>query len=115
MSKELTSILLTLSVVAILFGIWFVGVQRGWYIRKSANDIELCRNATDTLSLRWKDPSYSITGWSAHNGNDDVLHIEVNLSKGYCPNPKISIDTTRIKYIKLYEQTYHISDIPACR
>jgi hypothetical protein len=114
MNKELFPILLALFILILLFGGWYTAKEKGWFTKKSANDIEVCRIGNDTLSLRWKDPKYVITGWNMTQHNEKVLHIEVNITRGFGDRATFTIDTTTVNWLELYGKYYKLEDIPIC-
>lgn len=116
MRRGLAPILLTLVIVAIILGLWFAAVQEGFFFRKSANDISLCRIDKDKISLKWKDRAYKITGWHAERSDSDVLHIDINITRSNNENDVIlTIDTINVNYLEIYGDTIPINEVSVCR
>jgi len=115
MRREPFPILLTLIILTLVFGGWFLARYYGCFHRINSEEIAICGNeAKDTITLRWKSPEYSITGWSTYRHSDDVLHIEVNISRDYATDMILTIDTTKVRYLEIYEKRYLLSEIPLC-
>ena len=114
MNKELFPILLTLSILLLVFGGWYAAKEKGWFQKKSADDIEVCRLGRDTLSLQCKNPKYTITGWNMTRHNDNILHIGVNITRGFGERATFTIDTTTVDCLELYGKYYKLEDIPIC-
>ncbi|MFV0330707.1 MAG: hypothetical protein ACK5KL_12950 [Dysgonomonas sp.] len=115
MSRGLSPILLTLIIAALIFGLWFAAMQKGWFIRKTADDINICRMNSNTLQINWKGSAYGITGWSSSRYNDDILHVDLNLTKGRGGNIVLTIDTINVNYLEIYGKTISVREIPICK
>lgn len=117
MRNGLFPILLTLVILAIGFGIWFVGRNNGMFFRKVAEDLEICGTnpARDTLYVKWKYSGYDITSISTWRNDDDILHIDVGVSSGYSSNKvRLDIDTANVRRLEVYGKIYNLEDIPMC-
>lgn len=116
MRNGLAPILLTLTILAIGFAVWFAGRNNGWFFRKVAEDMVICGNtAKDTLSIKWRYSGYCITSISTSRHNDDVLHVEVGISRGYSSDKvTLEIDTANIRRLEMYGKIYDLKDIPIC-
>lgn len=114
MNKELHSILFTLIIVAVVIGGWLIGRNQGWFVRSSANDINICRNATgDTLYFNSKNPIYTVSGWSASRHDDDILHVDLKLKRNRQNNRiEMYLDTANVRYVEIYGKVMPINDIP---
>lgn len=115
MRSGLGSILLTLFILAVGFVVWFAGREYGWFYRKTAEEIIICGNvAKDTLYFRWKGRDYNINGFKTVSYYDDVLHVEVNLSRNYHDKERLVIDPERMHRLEIYGEILYIKDIPVC-
>lgn len=114
MNKELHSILFTLIIVAVVIGGWLIGRNQGWFVRSSANDINICRNVTgDTLYFNSKNPIYAVSGWSASRQDDDILHVDLKLKRNRQNNRiEMYLDTANVRYVEIYGKVMPINDIP---
>lgn len=116
MNKEFFSIVFTIVIVAAVLSVWLVGRQNGWFIHKSANDFEICRNeAGDTLCFNCKNFGYGITGISMRQYNDDILHVELNIHRENQSIMEVSLDTVNVRYVRLYDKTIPIKEIATCK
>ena len=116
MKDRLFPILIALIVLCIIFGGWFVGKERGWFIKNTIDDISICRTINcDTVYINSKDIPYAITSWKALQHNNETLHIKLGFSKGYGENITINIDTLRTHYLEILGITYPLKDIPVCK
>lgn len=116
MKDRLFPILLTLTILCIIFGGWFIGKEKGWFIKNSINDVSICRTIDgDTIYIDSKNTMYTITGWEAQQHNDDILHIKVRFSRGYGGNITLDIDTLKTHYLEIFGQTLRLKDIPVCK
>ncbi|MDR1089983.1 MAG: hypothetical protein LBL79_02815 [Prevotella sp.] len=114
--RELFPILVTLSILIAVFGLWYSARRDGWFVDKRADDFSICRTSPDTLSFFWKYPNYGIRGCSTFRHNDDILHISFDLSKkSNRDRVTMAVDTQDVKRIELYGTVYTIKDIPCCR
>lgn len=114
--RELFPILVTLSILAAVFGLWYSARNDGWFVDKRADDFTICRTSPDTLSFLSKYPNYGVRGWSASRDNDDILHISFELSKKSTRNQvTMAVDTQNVKRIELYGIVYKIEDFPVCK
>ncbi len=114
--RELFPILITLFILAAIFGLWYSARNNGWFVDKRADDFSICRTSPDTLSILSKYPDYGIRGWSTSRDNDDILHISFDLSKKSNQNKvTMAIDTQNVKRIELYGIMYKIKDFPVCK
>lgn len=114
--RELFPILVTLCILAAIFGIWYAARDNGWFVNKKADDFSICRTSSDTLSFQRKYPDYGISGWNASRNDDDILHVSFELSRhGNRDQIIMAIDTQHVNYIELYGITYKIKDIPMCK
>ncbi|MFV0419648.1 MAG: hypothetical protein ACK5KT_13085 [Dysgonomonas sp.] len=116
MRNGLAPILLTLIILAIGFAVWFEGRSHGWFLRKAAEDVVICGNEKkDTLNIKWKYSGYNITSISTSRHNDDILHVDVGISRGYTSDKvTLEIDTVNIRRIEMYGKMYDLKDIPIC-
>lgn len=114
MNKELHSILFTLIIVAVVIGGRLIGRNQGWFVRSSANDINIYRNvAGDTLYFNSKNPIYTISGWSASHYEDDILHVDLKLKRNRHNNRiEMYLDTANVHYVEIYGKVMPISGIP---
>ena len=55
--RELFPILVTLAILAAIFGLWYSARNNGWFVDKRADDFSICRTSPDTLSFLWKYPN----------------------------------------------------------
>ncbi|WP_029904196.1 hypothetical protein [Prevotella sp. 10(H)] len=116
MKDRLTPIILTLIILLIVFGAWFAGRQQGWFMSKSSDDFNICLIGSDTISIQYKAPDYGITGWSSRReDNDNVLHIEVEISRWNQRGITVIIDTSEVEYIELYGKNFLIKDLQICK
>lgn len=114
--RELFPILLTLALLTVGFGLWYAGRNEGWYIDKSAADINICRKDSAKLQIEWKYPGYGINGWSASRHNDDILHISFHVSRNsHRKQSLIEIDTKSVRHIEIYGKMYALEEIPVCK
>lgn len=114
--RELFPILVTLGILAAVFGLWYSARNNGWFVDKRADDFSICRMSSDTLSFLSKYPNYGVRGWSASRDNDDILHVSFDLSKNSSRNQvTMAIDTLNVKRIELYGIVYNIKDFPVCK
>lgn len=116
MRNGLTPILFTLTILVIGFGGWFIGRNNGLFFRKMAEDVVICGNtAKDTLSIKWKHSGYCITRISTSKHNDDILHVDVGVSRGYnADKVTLEIDTASTRRLEIYGKIYDLEDIPIC-
>lgn len=116
MKDRLSPILFTLIIVVIVFGAWFAGNRQGWFLRKTADDFSICFNVKDTvISIQSKIPGYGITGWSTSRYNDNILHIDLNVSRDRRNDMAFKIDTVNVHYLELYGKIYHVKELPVCQ
>ncbi|MFV0312976.1 MAG: hypothetical protein ACK5KN_15180 [Dysgonomonas sp.] len=116
MKDRLSPILFTLIILAIVFGAWFAGNRQGWFIRKTSDDFKVSFNKNDTvICIQCKIPGYGITGWSTSRYNDNILHIDLNVSRDYRNDMTFKIDTVNVQYLELYGKMYPVKELPACQ
>lgn len=115
MSRGLSPILLAIVIVVVIFGAWYVAIQKGWFIRKTADDVSICKISSNTIHINWKDPAYAIVGWSSSRHNDDVLHVDLNITKGRGGIMVLTIDTINVNYIEIYGKRISVEEIPICK
>jgi hypothetical protein len=116
MKDRLSPILFTLIILAIVFGAWFAGNRQGWFLRKTSNDFKVCFNRNDTIiSIQSKIPGYGITGWNTNRNNDNIMHIDINVSRNSRNNMVFKIDTANVQYLELYGKMYPVKELPACQ
>jgi hypothetical protein len=84
-------------------------------MRKTAEDLSICRVSGDSLSIAWKDPLYAITGYSVERHDDDILHIDVNITRGRAGRTILVIDTASVNYLEIYGKMIPVEDIPVCK
>ncbi|MDR1883301.1 MAG: hypothetical protein LBR26_11060 [Prevotella sp.] len=58
MKDKLFPVLFTLTIMAIVFGGWFEGNRQGWFLRKTADDFNICFNGNDTIRIQSKIPMW---------------------------------------------------------
>lgn len=114
--RELFPILLTLCILVVGFGIWYVGRNDGWYINKEMADINICLQDSDKVCIDWIYPGYGVHGWSSRRIEDSTLHVSFNISKKSRRHTiTMDIDTAKIKYIEIYGRIFTQKDIPVCK
>ncbi|MBK5721891.1 hypothetical protein JGH11_13510 [Dysgonomonas sp. Marseille-P4677] len=113
MKDRLFPILFALIVLSIIFGGWFIGRDRGWFIRNSINDISISRTINcDTVYIDSRNIMYAITSWEARRYNDDILHLKIGFNKGYGESITLNIDTLNTHYLDIFGKILSIKDIP---
>ena len=116
MKDRLFPILFTLVILLIVFGAWFTGVRQGWFLQKTANDFNICFNVSDTVvSVQSKIPGYGITGWSTNRRDDNILHINVDISRNGRNKMTFKIDTATVQYLELYGKIYPVKELTHCQ
>lgn len=116
MKDRLFPILLTLIILCLIFGGWFVAREKGWFIKRSIDDISICRTINgDTVYIESNNTMYTITSWGALRNDDDTLHINFDLGKGYGGRINLEIDTLNVHYLEIYGKTLPLKDIPLCK
>lgn len=109
-------IVITLIILAVIFGGWMIARYQGLFYHKTAEDVSVCASPErNVLYFRWKDYSYSIVGYNNyyHDG-EGVLHMSFQLAREYPRDISTKIDTSKIKFIEIYGKQYSIAEIAIC-
>lgn len=116
MGKGPFPIIITLIILAVVFGGWLIARYQGLFYHKTAEDVSICTNPDrNVLNFKWKDHSYSIVGYNSYcSDGEGVLHLSFHLAREYSRDISTKIDTSQIKFIEIYGKQYSIAEIAVC-
>lgn len=115
MGRGLFPIILTLLILAIIFGGWYVIRKKGCFINPHAEDITICLGDSGTvLFFQCVNPDFGLRGIEYVYTNDEVVDIGFYFGRYSDKKLSIKIDTVQTTQIKLCGELYKIKNLRIC-
>jgi len=112
MGRGLFPILMTLFLLVVVFGCWYIVRNNGYFIHPKAEDIDIHLNDSGrVLVFKCLHRDFGLRGVEHVYYQDSILNVSFYCGRYTNKEIKLPVDTSKVQQLKLYGQSWIIKDL----